>query len=189
MDEFVEESVLSIVGGPDGEVAAPGDAALGGFPQKARVIVFGKFIEADVAAINGHGLRMSGEGDDAGAVVEFDDAHFNFFGEAGGFAAFIEAFDFQIFFAVRDDAAGEIEDVGEFAAEAHVFEGAGIIFGGEEIIAVFEMETFADVFEGVGESPADADGFFGEDDGLLAAGVEGVFDGDPVELVGGEKSR
>src|SRR5882724_1921343 len=61
LSEFVEEGILAVVGGPDGEVAAPGDAALGGFPEQARVLVFGEFVEANVAAVNGHGLRMSGE--------------------------------------------------------------------------------------------------------------------------------
>ena len=68
---------------------------------------------------------------------------------------------------MADDGAGEVEEFGELVALAHVFEGAGIVFGGEEVIAVCEAEAFADVFEGVGVGPADADGFFGEGDDLF----------------------
>ena len=50
------------------------------------------------------------------------------------------------------------------------------------------MEPFADVFEGIGVGPADADRFFGEDHGLLAPGVDGIFNRDPVDLVRGEKT-
>ena len=68
-------------------------------------------------------------------------------------------------------------------AHAHVFEGAGIIFGGEEVIAVFEVEAFADVFESVGKGPADADGFFGEGEGWFALGAPKFLGFDPVDLV------
>ena len=70
--EFVEEGIFAVVGGPDGEVVVPGDAALGGFPEETGVGVFGEFVETDVAAIDRHGLGIGGESDDARAVVEFD---------------------------------------------------------------------------------------------------------------------
>ena len=84
------------MGGPDGEVVGPGDAALGGFPEEFGVGMFGEFVEADVAAVDGHGLRVGGEGDDAGAVVEFDDADFDFFGEGGGVAVRVEPIDLEV---------------------------------------------------------------------------------------------
>ena len=52
LDEFVEEGVFAVVRGPDGEIAGPGDAGLGGLPEEIGVGVLGKFIEADDAAIN-----------------------------------------------------------------------------------------------------------------------------------------
>ena len=58
LGELVEEGVLAVVSGPDGHVVSPGDAALGGFPEKFGVGMFGEFVESDIAAINGHGLRM-----------------------------------------------------------------------------------------------------------------------------------
>jgi len=180
---LVEERVFAVVGGPDGEVEAPGDAALGGFPEEAGVGVFGEFVEADVTGVDSHGTRAGGEGDDAGAVVEFDEADFDFVGEAGGMAGGIEARDFQEFFAMREDGTGEIEEAREAVAEFHVFEGRGIIFGGEEVIAFLEAEAFADVFEGVGIGPADADGFFGESESGSALGVERALGFNPIELV------
>ena len=116
LGELVEEGVFAVVGGPDGEVEAPGDAALGGFPEEFGVGVFGELVEADVAAVNGHGLWVGGEGDDAGAVVELDDADFDIVGEAGGAAAGVEARDGEVFFAVGDDRAGEVEELGENVA-------------------------------------------------------------------------
>jgi len=87
---------------------------------------------------------------------------------------------------VGDDGFGDVADVGELFGDAHVFESARIVFGGEEVIAVFETEAFADVFEGVGEGPADANGFFCESEDLLFACVERVFGENPGELVGKE---
>jgi len=55
----------------------------------------------------------------------------------------------KILFAVGEDGFGEIKDFGELVALADVFQGAEIIFGSEEIIAVFEPEPFAYVFESV----------------------------------------
>ena len=171
LGELVEEGVFAVVGGPEGEVVGEGDAALGGFPKEARVGMLGEFVETDVAAVNGHGLGIGGESDDAGAIIEFDDADFDFLGESAGASAAIEARDLQVFFTARDDGFGEIEDFDVGPTLVHVFEGAGIIFGDEEVIAFFEPEAFADVFEGVAKGPADADGFFGEGESLFALGA------------------
>ena len=186
LGEFVEEGVFAVVGGPDGQVVVPGDARLGCFPEQPGVGVLGEFVQADIAAVDGHGLGVGGEGNDAGAVVEFDDADFDVFGEGGGMAEVVEAVEGEELFAVASDGAGEVEDFGELVALADVFEGAGIVFGGEEVVAVSEPEALADVFEGVGVGPADADGFFGEGDGLFVVGVNGFFGLDPCELMGHE---
>jgi hypothetical protein len=74
--------------------------------------------------------------------------------------------------------------VGEPEDLAHVFEGTGVIFGGEEVVAIFELEAFANVFEGVSHGPADADGLLGEGEGLFALGVNGALGLYPRELVG-----
>jgi len=58
---------------------------------------------------------------------------------------------------MRDDEASAVEHFSKLFADAHVFEGAGVVFGGKEVIAVFEVEAFADVFVSVGVGPADAD--------------------------------
>ncbi len=187
--ELVKERVFAIMSGPDREVTAPGNATLSGFPEEPSIIMFGELVEPDVAAINGHGLRMGGEGDDAGAVVEFDDTHFNFIGKAAGFALSIEAGDFKIFLPMRDDAFGEIENFGLHFAETHVFERTRIVLGGEEIIAVFVAKAFTDVFETIGMSPADTHGFFGQDDGLFTTGMQRVFAVDPTDLVRKKEAR
>ena len=186
--ELIEEGVFAVVGGPDGEIVVPGDAALGGFPEEAGVGVFGEFVEADVAAVHGHGLGVGGKGNDAGAVIELDDADFEVVGEGGRPAGIIEAIDGEDFLAVANDRAGEVEDFGELVALPDVFEGAGIVFGDEEVIAFGEAEAFADVFEGVGGGPADADGFFGEGENGLTSGVDRVLGLDPIDLVRHEVS-
>jgi len=182
--ELVEEGIFAVVGGPDGEVVAPGDAALGGLPEELGIGVFGEFVEADIAAIDGHGLGVGGEGDDAGVVVEFDVTDFDFFGEGGGEAGWVEAVDFEVLLSVRDDGAGEIEEIGEGFGLGDVFEGAGVIFGGEEVIAFGVAEALANVFKGVGPGPADADGFFCQGDGWFATGMEVFLGLNPIELVG-----
>ena len=58
LDELVEESVFAVVRGPDGDIARPGDAALGGLPEEFGIGMFGKFVDADVAAMNSHGIRI-----------------------------------------------------------------------------------------------------------------------------------
>ena len=184
--EFVEEGVLAVVGGPDVEVVGPGDAALGSLPEELGVGVLGKFVEADIAAVNSHGVRVGGEGDDAGAVVEFDVPDFHFFGERGGLAIGIEAVDFEIIFAVGKDGAGELEEFDEAIGELHVFQGTGPIFGGEKIIALGIAETFANVFESVGERPANAHGFFSEGERAAVLSVDEVVGLDPHGLVGEE---
>ena len=186
LGELIEEGVLAVVRGPDGEIAGPSDTALGDFPEEFGIGMFSEFIEADIAAVNGHGVGIGGEGDDAGTVVEFEVADFDFVGEGGGFALGIEAVDFEVIFAVTDDGAGEVEELGEAISLERVFEGTGIIFGDEEIIAPGKAKTFADVFEGIAEGPADADGFFREDEGALVPGMERFFGLDPVGLVGHE---
>jgi len=62
----------------------------------------------------------------------------------------------------------------------------GVILRGKKVIAAFEPKPFADVFERIGVGPADADGFFGQRDGLLVLGVDGLFGLDPGNLVGHE---
>ena len=173
LGELVEEGVFAVVGGPDGQIVGPGDAALGGLPEEFGIGVFGEFVEADVAAINSHGVWIGGEGDDARAVVEFDVADFDFFGEGRTCCRRVEAIDFEVVFAVGDDGAGEIEEVGEFVATAHVFERAGIVFGDEKVVAICEAKAFANVFEAIAEGPADADGFFGEGEDLFLASWKG----------------
>jgi len=182
-DELVEESVLAVVRGPDGHIEGPGDAALSGFPEGFGIGVFGEFVEADVAAIDSHGLRVGRKGADGGTIFEFNEADFDVIHEAGGAAVVIEARDFQVIFAVSDDGAGVIVELGEFVTEADIFEGAGVIFGGEKVIAFFEAETFAHVFKGVGVGPADTDGLFSQGEGLEAFSVDRVFSLDPVDLV------
>jgi hypothetical protein len=59
LGELVEEGVVAFMRGPDGEVVGPGDAGLCGLPEEFSIRVFGEFVEADVAAVNSHGLRVS----------------------------------------------------------------------------------------------------------------------------------
>ena len=82
-----------------------------------------------------------------------------------------------------DNGFCEIADVSEFFCDAHVFECAGVIFGGEEVIAIFEAQSFADIFEGVGVGPADANRFFSEGEDWLFACVERVFCVNPRDLI------
>jgi len=71
--------------------------------------------------------------------------------------------------------------LGGGVGQLNVFEGAGVVFGGKEVIAFFMMETFADVFESVGEGPADADRLFGQGKGLFALGVHEVVGLNPMD--------
>ena len=121
----MEEGVLAVVRRPDSEIAAPGDAALGGFPEQLRIRVLGEFIQANVAAINGHGLGMGGESEDAGSIVEFDVTDFNFVGEARGTALLIEARDLEVIFAMGKNGADAVKKLGEPAALADVLEALG----------------------------------------------------------------
>ncbi len=183
LGELVEEGVFAFVSGPDGHVMAPSDAALGGLPEELCVGMFGELVEAHVTAIDGHGLRMGGEGKDARLVVEFDVADFDFFFEGCGLSVGAEAFDFKVIFAVGDNGPGEVEEFGEVVSQTHVFQGTGVIFGGEEIIATGKVEAFAHVFEGVGISPTNADGFFSEGEGGSFLSMEIIFAEDPGDLV------
>ena len=186
LGELVEEGVFAIVSGPDRKIVAQGDAALGGFPKKLCIGMFCEFVEADVAAINSHGVRIGGKGDDARAVVEFDVTDFDFFSGRSGTAFGIEQVDFEVIFAVRDDGASVVEKFGGGVGRMDVLESAGIVFGDEEIIAVGATQAFAHVFEGVAVGPADADGFFGESKDRFLLGVEVIFTEDPGDLMGHE---
>src|SRR5437899_73676 len=90
---LIEQSLFAVVGGPDGKIVALSNAALSGFPKKFGVGMFREFVEADIAAVNGHGLGIRGEGDDARAVIEFDDADFDLFDDARWVAMLIELVD------------------------------------------------------------------------------------------------
>jgi len=89
---------------------------------------------------------------------------------------------------VGNDAAGGVEHFSKLFADAHVFEGAWIVFCGEEVVAIFEEEPLTNIFVGVGVGPANADGFFGQDYGLFILSVEVVFSEDPDELVWSEEA-
>ena len=157
LDEFIEEGVLAVVSGPDSEVAAPGDPALGSFPKKAGIGMLGKLVETDITSVNGHGLGIGRESDDARTVIEFDHADSDFIGKGSETAIGVEARDFEIILAVFKNGPSKVEKTGEAFAEPYVLEGGWKIPGGKEVIALFEAEAFADIFEGVGERPADAD--------------------------------
>ena len=181
--EFVEEGVFAVVRGPDCHIVAPGYTALGGFPEKPGIGVFSEFVEADVASMNGHSARVGGESNNTRAIVELNKADLYFISEAGGFAIGIKSGYGKVIFTVRDDGAGEIEQLSEAITKTHEFDGGGIIFGGKEVIAFFEAEPFTDVFETIGKGPADANGFFGQGEDLVASRVERIFGLNPMDLV------
>ena len=183
LGELVEEGVFAVVGGPDRKIVAQSDAALSGFPKKLCVRMLGEFVEADVAAVNGHGVRVGGKGDDPGSVIEFDVTDFDFFRGRSGTAFRIEQVDSKVIFAVRDDGASVVEKFGGGMGRMDVLESAGIVFGDEEIIAFLVSKTFADIFEAVAKSPAYANRFFGESKSLLALSVEVVIGLNPDGLV------
>jgi len=83
LGKLVEQSVFTIMGRPNGQVVIPGDPALGGLPEQPGIGVLGEFIEADVAAIDRHGLGICGEGDDARSRCRIDYANFDLFSETG----------------------------------------------------------------------------------------------------------
>ena len=62
----------------------------------------GEFIEADVASISAQSVRIGTEGENARAIVEFDVADLEVFGEACVFAVFEDG-NFPIFDAVGKD--------------------------------------------------------------------------------------
>ena len=93
-----------------------------------------EFVEADVAAVSAQGMRVGAEGEDAGLVVEFDDADFEVFGEGGGFAVANDG-DGLVLDAVGEDGFGEVVEFAETVAGLDVFEGGGLVFGGEEVVA------------------------------------------------------
>jgi len=126
------------------------------------------------------------EGPNDRTIIEFDVADSDFVHESGRAAIFIETWNFHEVFAMGKDGAGVIVKLGELVAEPNVIESAWIIFGGEEIIALFEAKSFAHILESVGVGPADTDGLFREGKCLFALGVDGAFGLDPVDLVGHE---
>jgi hypothetical protein len=75
---------------------------------------------------------------------------------------------------------------GKVFHEAHVGDGAGIVPGGEEIVAPGKTETFADVFESIGSGPTDLDGFLRESEDLFMLSVEFILREDPGDLRGHE---
>src|SRR5438067_2223535 len=103
LGKLIEEGVFAIVGVPDGKVVTQSNAALGGFPEKFCVGMFGEFIEADIATVNSHGLGIGRESDDARAVVEFDDANFDLFDDGRWTAMLVELIDRHVLFAVGED--------------------------------------------------------------------------------------
>ena len=66
--EFIEQRVVAVVGRPDGQIIAPGDSALGRFPEQPRVEMLGEFIQADVTAINRHRLGICRKDDPFGRI-------------------------------------------------------------------------------------------------------------------------
>jgi len=48
-----------VVAQKSGMIVAPGDEAVGRFPKELRVRMFGKFVQADISAIDGHGHLIS----------------------------------------------------------------------------------------------------------------------------------
>jgi hypothetical protein len=147
----------------------------------------GKFIEADITAISTNGIGIGGKGEDPGAIVEFDIADFEFFGEGGGMII-MEDGKLKVVGAIRDNGFGVVKELAEVEAGLDIFESGGLIFGSEEVVAAGEVEAFEDVFEGIGEGPADADGFFGQteagtvvDPGVLV-GEKGHGDGKYLTL-------
>ena len=115
-----------------------------------------KFIEADVAAVSAERMRVRAEGENAGAVVEFDVADFEIFGETGVLTVF-EHRDFPILDAMGEDRFGVIEELAELVAGVHIFDGGCLVFAGEEIVASGMAQSLPNIFEGVGEGPTDAD--------------------------------
>src|SRR5207249_2975027 len=106
----------------------PGDPALSGFPEEARIGMFGKLVQADVAAIDGHGLRVGRKGDNARAVVELDDTDFHVFSERGRASMLVGPVDLDVFLAMAGDGMGQIKNFGKGVALTNVFDRAGILF-------------------------------------------------------------
>ena len=148
--------------------------------------MFREFVQTNIAAVNGHGLRVGRESDDAGAIVEFYEADSDVFGECRWLAALVQFMNGDGFFAMTGDGVGEVKDFGEMIALADVLEGAGVIPGGEEVISIGMEDALADVFESVGVGPSNADGFLDESDGLLVLRREFLLGEDPANLVGHE---
>src|SRR5207248_5567358 len=84
---------------------------------------------------------------------------------------------------VSYNRSSAVENFYEPGALIDVFEGAGVIFGGEEVIAILIENALANIFESVGISPTDADGFFGQGDGLSFLSVQFLLGQNPLDLV------
>ena len=89
---------------------------------------------------------------------------------------------------MRQDGACEVEQFGETMGETHELQGAGMIFGCKQVIAVFELQSFADIFEGVAIGPADADGFFGQSHNAKSASAQGFLVENPAHLIRSEET-
>ena len=98
----------------------------------------------------------------------------------------IGRFNFDHVFAVAENCAGIADQVGEVINVVHILKGAGPVFGDEKVVTIREAKAFTDIFEAVAESPADADGFFGESADLFSGFVERVFGLNPTHLIGRE---
>src|SRR5438105_14808234 len=98
--------------------------------------MFGEFVDTNVAAVNGHGVRVRGEGNDTGAVLEFDVADLDFLGEGSRAPLGIEGRYFDEFFAVTQDRARVAHHTGDCINLVRVFERAGRGFGVKAVIAV-----------------------------------------------------
>jgi len=153
--EGVEEGIGAVVRGPDGEVETPGDAATGCSPEAFLIGVKGEFVEADIASVSAKSIGIRAKGEDARAVIELDIADLEILGKPGVFAVF-EHRHFPGIDAMGEDGFGVIEDFAELIAGGDVFDGGGLVFGGKEVVAPGIEQAFADVFESVGEGPADA---------------------------------
>src|SRR5439155_22921340 len=129
------------------------------------------------------------EGGDARGVLEFYVADLDFLSGAGGLGVGVQSGHLEIVLAVGDDGPGEVVNLAELVRQANILYGAWIIFGGEEVVAVFEAESFAKVFEGIGVGPADADGFLGERKGLFVLRVDLILGENPVYLMWHEVLR
>ena len=74
LKDVVKEAIRAAMGGDDFELTAPGGDGLGDAVEEGLVLVEGKFIKDDVAALAGEGVGIGGEGMDGATVGEAEDA-------------------------------------------------------------------------------------------------------------------